>query len=345
MSDYDNNLFSIPLLKGRLGIYEKEPYNDAEQSLDGVHQYAARAEIDGFTQQERMIKDKRRTLDRAVWYSYQAARIKKLTDDTIIRALINPDKLKLDYDDKILSVGFEYGFKPGDIFEWIGTDTKWLICLQDMTELAYFRGDIRKCTHVIQWKDENDKIHSTYTAVRGPVETKVNFIQKYKTSFDIPNYSLHLLMPLNDETKSFFKRYSEFYLQGHDTCWRVEATDEISSPGVLEVTALEYYANKDEDDIQNGINDGLIVKPVDPNPQENLIEGETFIKVKKTYTYTYTGTEDSTWQIDQNNYPIVYTIDSENPKKIYLKWDYSYSGEFPLRYGSTEKLIVVESLF
>jgi hypothetical protein len=47
-----------------------------------------------------------------------------------------------------------------------------------MTELAYFRGDIRKCSYEIAWEDENGK-HSTYAAIRGPVETKINYIQKH----------------------------------------------------------------------------------------------------------------------------------------------------------------------
>jgi hypothetical protein len=43
-----------------------------------------------------MIKDKRRSLDRAVWYSYQAAQVLR-TDAEYrepVRALINPNKLK-----------------------------------------------------------------------------------------------------------------------------------------------------------------------------------------------------------------------------------------------------------
>ena len=44
-----------------------------------------------------------------------------------VRALINPNKLKQDYDDKIISIGYEFGFKVGDVFEWIGTKSHWLI--------------------------------------------------------------------------------------------------------------------------------------------------------------------------------------------------------------------------
>ena len=218
-----------------------------------------------------MIKDKRRSLDRAVWYSYQRAKVIKTdaTDRTPVRALINPNKLKMDYDDKIISVGYEYNFAPGTVFEWVGTGTYWIVQLQDLTELAYFRGDIRRCRYEINWEDENGK-HKTYAAVRGPVETKVNFIQKHGISIDTPNLSLNLYLPLNEDTKNYFKRYSKFYLKGDETCWRVETMDWISTPGILEIAAVEYYSNEFEDDVENGVVDGLIEEIKDPNPKVEI---------------------------------------------------------------------------
>jgi hypothetical protein len=44
-----------------------------------------------------MIADKRKSLKRALWYSYQGANVRKVVEnDTtdIVRALINPNKLK-----------------------------------------------------------------------------------------------------------------------------------------------------------------------------------------------------------------------------------------------------------
>lgn len=335
-------------MKGRLGVYEKKVYDSKKNSIEGVEDQQNRLEHHGGNrQQERMIRDKRRSLDRAVQYSYQAADIIKLGDEnqTPVRALINPDKLKLDYDDKILSVGYEYGFKPGDIFEWVGTNTRWIIKLQDLTELAYFRGDIRKCSYEIAWEDEEGK-HSTYAAIRGPVETKINFIQKHGISVDTPNYSLSILMPKNEDTLKYFKRYNKFYLQGDEVCWRVEAIDWISTPGILEVTAVEYYSNETEDDVKNGIVGGLIVKQENPNTleEERAILGETFIKVKKTYEYYYNGSEDGEWYVDKQ-YPVKITVDPDNKKKISLKWDSSYCGQFELSFGNYTKTIIAESLF
>lgn len=334
-------------MRGRLGACDKHTNVEATNVEGIADQHARIKQHGGSRQQERMIKDKRRSLDHAVKYSYQAAEIRKISDfeSQVAPALINPNKLKPDYDEKTLSIGFEYGIQCGDIFEWIGTNTHWLVYLQDMTELAYFRGDIRKCSYRVSWKDENGE-HVTYAAVRGPVETRINSQIKHGIVFDTPNYSLHLLMPKNEETLSYFKRYSKFYLNGDETCWRVEAIDWISIPGVLEITAVEYYANETEDDIKNGIVGGLIIEAENPNtPEEEAqIQGDTFIKVKKTYDYVFKGTIAREWFIDAN-VPVTLIPCPTDPRKVSVKWDNSFSGQFELHYGEFSKTIVVESLF
>ena len=66
------------LMQGRLGVYDKRPFNPNANSVSGVEdQYINLQQAGGNTQQERMIKDKRRSLDNAVWYSYQGAEVVK----------------------------------------------------------------------------------------------------------------------------------------------------------------------------------------------------------------------------------------------------------------------------
>ena len=335
-------------MKGRLGVYDKKPFNPHENSVEGVGEQAVKLrQAGGNMQQERMIKDKRRSLDSAVWFSYQGAKVLKTDaeDRKPVRALINPNKLKQDYDDKIISVGYEYDFAPGTVFEWIGTNTYWLVYLQDLTELAYFRGDIRKCSYEIKWEDEEGNLQKTYAAVRGPVETKINFIQKHGISVDSPNHSLNILMPKNEATLNYFKRYKKFYLQGDKTCWRVEATDWISMPGVLEIIAVEYFANEDEDNIEAGIVGGLIEEVKNPNDEnKDKILGEVFIKPKRAYEYEFEGTLKAEWVVEKDC-PVSIMINKDNPKKITLRWEQGYSGQFELYYGKYAKTIVVESLF
>lgn len=90
----------------------------------------------GIHQEDRMIKDKWRTLQKALLYSYQACTVQLVQKSTQVldatldavdpdmniypmcRALINPDKVKQDYDDKIISIDHINQYEPGDVFEW-----------------------------------------------------------------------------------------------------------------------------------------------------------------------------------------------------------------------------------
>lgn len=361
---------AIGLMSSRLGNIELPKYHHS--TVDGVKDMNVRlSAVGGFPQQIRMIRDKRHSLDQATKYSYQGALVKKYYPDNVelldgerdtppVRALINSDKLKQDYDDKIISIGFEYDFKCGDIFEWCNTNSYWLIYLQDLAELAYFRGNIRRCKYTIDWIDEDGNKQRTYAAIRGPIETKINYIQKHGISVDTPNYSLNILLPKSEEAVKYFTRYSKFYLSNlgepyKNTCWRVEAIDFIGADGIIEVNAVEYYSNSFEDDVENGLIGALKVDSVEETEQqETKIFGETFIRPKKEYCYYVKGHTAGTWHTS-NNVPVKIEqfIDENKNNSIKLKWTNSYSGQFDLwiedanitNQNIYKKTIVVESLF
>ena len=355
-----NNNKNIHLIGARFGDTMLPHYSpdSVEATYDMNERLLAAG---GFPQQNRMIRDKRHSLDQATKYSYQAALIKKclpheeIEEKMPVRALINPNKLKQDYDDKIVSIGFEHGFHSGDVFKWCNTGSYWLIYLQDLEELAYFRGQIRRCSYIIDWLDEDGNIQSTYAAIRGPVETKINFIEAHHRSIDVPNLSLNILMPKNEETMHKFVRYSKFYLQDADSpdnkiCWGVEATDSISTPGILEVVAVEYYGNETTDDIENGLVDAFVKVPEDPNPDNSekilFITGETFIKPKKEYTYSMGCKIKGEWYCKDKVPVKIEPFEDENGFTCAtVKWFSAYSGQFVLCFNNYEKTIVVESLF
>lgn len=330
---------SKQLMAARLGMFRSGETNVGNMST-------RLTQMGGFPQQNRMILGKFRSLKRALDASYQGAFITPVDADEIeqpedaIKALINPNKLKQDYDDKILSVSYEYGLEPGTVFKWINTNSYWIIYLQDLDELAYFRGDIRRCRYTIKWKDDEQQEHSVYVALTGPEETRIDNIQKQNISVDVPNHSINFLVTRNEDTLAFFTRYRELYLQEDQSiCWRIETLDSLSMPGIIQVTAVEYYRNPQAD--EDGIVDDQLLVPLG-NEDESGIRGDVSIKPKKEYMYI-TDQEISEWKIKEEKMPIKLTvIDSET---VVIKWLANYGGEFTLVADSLEKRITVESLF
>ena len=314
----------------------------------------------GINQEDRMIKDKWRTLQRVLKYSYQACSIQMVQQNTqvlnaeldqldptmsvypIVRALINPDKVKQDYDDKILSIDYSHGYKPGDVFEWCGTDTQWIIYTREITEDAYFRGEIRRCRYKIKFKDEQGNWCATWAAIRGPIETQINSIQKNQVRIDKPNLSLNILMPQNEKTLHAFDRYNKFLFAGK--AWQVEAPDSISMQGVIEINAEEYYINTETDDIENEIAGGLVIEAIE-EVIEGEIQGKTFITPKVAETYTV-DEPNGVWSVVEN-VPVI--ICPAGNQSVTITWNKVVSGQFTLQWTKgnkcLEKVVVAESLY
>ena len=97
-----NQNSAINLINSRLGNVNTPKYY--KNTVDGANEMAKRLHYDGgFAEQNRMIKEKRRTLDKATLYSYQGAWVKRQIYDfeptmegekeaPPVRALINPNK-------------------------------------------------------------------------------------------------------------------------------------------------------------------------------------------------------------------------------------------------------------
>lgn len=296
-------------------------------------------------QHDRMVKDKLRSLHRALLYSYQTAWIKKdgVEDADYVRALINPDKVKFDYDEKIVSVEYEHGLGPGDTFEWKNTGTHWIILKQEMTEVAYFRGNVRRCQELLITDPETGDKVSIWAAVRGPVETKLNTIQKAGLVANVPNMTLQLYIPKTEQNMRLFERYVTFEFGGR--FWQVTAPDTISTPGIIEIPAVEDYECHHSD---------LLVEVVDPNPPveeyEATIEGETFVKPLEQSIYTVTDyNPEIKWivELSSDNKDVEDAVEWEirEDGSIAITWISMVSGSYVLKYGELEKTIIVQSLF
>lgn len=314
----------------------------------------------GVKQEDRMIKDKYRTFLKTLQYSYQGCDVQLvqhhdtcLTNNPqeiecpVYRALINPDKVKQDYDDKILSIDYSTDFGPGDVFQWVGTKSYWLIYLQALTEDAYFRGEIRRCKYKIHFKDKAGEEKWTWAAIRGPVETQIESIQKNQICIDVPNLSLNILIPNNEITRSCFDRYFRFIFA--EKAWKVTAPDTISIKNVIELTAVEDYINEDTDDQKQELVDGLVIEKIDPNPPSEIeIHGPIFIKPKITETYEVDFLE-GCWSIKEKVPVYIEPIKDNGKNDIAITWNKPVSGQFTLVWTNGDltlkKVIVVESLF
>ena len=192
---------------------------------------------------ERLVEGKLRSMHAALENSYQAEWVifnKGTSHKRKFKALINPDKLKDDYDKKIISIDFEAGAKIGDVFYWERTNTYWMITLQHYEEEAYFRGSIQRCDYQL---DING--HKYWIYLRGPVETTTQWRQKHKIEINDLNYSLLMYIVKNEETLEFFSRHQIVSFDGHR--WKVAATDKYSSNGYIQVYLDEYFDNECEE--------------------------------------------------------------------------------------------------
>lgn len=234
----------------------------------------------GGNQQDRMNEDKLRSLKKAMLYSYQAATA-ILEDGREFRCLINPDKTKTEYRDKIISIPFAdvkvgdtttftnpdtgeviktsnpkrptgtmkmteaiepIGMKVGDTFEWKEDGTYWLVYLRYEEERAYFRAEIRNCDAEIEI---NGKKYRGY--LRGPDGDETLWRTKHNISWVDIDYHAILYITNNEETKDYFYRFKK--LKINDKPWEVQIVDAISNEGLIMVALKEDFSNELQDTI------------------------------------------------------------------------------------------------
>ena len=315
--------------------------------LNNLELFKKRAQAaDNDRQHNRMILDKKRSMHRALLYSYQAAWVKKDNDENAdyVRALMNPDKVKFDYDEKIISIDWEHNFVPGTTFEWgRGTNSHWIILKPEDTELAYLRANCRRCKYLVAIDPETHQEVGQWAAIRGPVETKINTIQKAGIVADVPNLSLDIYMADTEVNRRIFERYKRFEFDGR--YWKVQAPDFISTPGVFEIVALEdYECHSDELFLTTEETE----EPVPSNVNEILGEKEIVPLEPHLYSYKFVDT-DAEWYITlpatknkEIDDVLEYKIIGNQLKVI---WTSMKAGQFIIHYGDTEKTITVKSLF
>lgn len=293
--------------------------------------------VGGKNQQGRMNCDKAATLRKALLYSYQAATA-VLSDNREFRCLINPDKLKNDYDDKIISIPFEdiclnskrlgktninrqvVGMKAGDVFEWKENNSYWIVYLQRLEETAYFRAEIRRCRYEI---DINGKKYKVYT--RGPIEQTIDYYKVGSGVFNRMNYTLMLTITKDEYTDDFFHRFTKIKFLGKN--YEVQAIDGISTEGIIDIYLKEYFSNSILDEIQEEEKDTPIIDPLPEGSPEILGDSEVYPYDVKEFTIK--NLTDGQWAVNSNKVIIL----NKSESKVTIKITTGRSGKFILSYN------------
>lgn len=308
----------------------------------------------GVNQQDRMNQDKLRVLKKALLYSYQAATA-ILEDGREFRCLINPDKLKTSYDEKIISIPYEdiclnpefskrettsqgiesIDLLPGDVFTWKENNTKWLVYLKRYEETAYLRAEIRRCNYRIEI---NGSYYDVYA--KGPDETAIVWNKVKSTMWNNLNYNLTMYIKKDRKTENFFHRFSKIEL--NNMPWEVQAIDSMSLEGVIIVALRETYQNSIEKELEKENEECDIIErdgvtpyingPLEINPYDTIK-----YKVEKISEEELTGE----WKITGKRINIL----EENSSYIVFQENSGHQGEIEIKYkrkGKADLLLTVK---
>lgn len=285
--------------------------------MSGLDILNARLNYRGGIAEARFQKDKLNTLKKALLYSYQACTI-VLNDEREFRALINTDKVKGDYDDKIISIPYkdiclneefgsegktsqaeqEIGLKIGDVFLWKETNTHWIVYLEMIQEDAYFRAEIRRC-------DQQTEVNGTnyWTYIRGPQETSIVWNQKGGVEWNDLNYSLVMYITKDENTIDYFHRFTKVKINdetGSTKTWQVVSTNPYYGDGIIQVFLDEYFENTIKEAAEA---EEEAKKETETTPETIYISGAATVDAYSYNTYTI---ENSTYDDDSCMWVVYY---------------------------------------
>lgn len=288
--------------------------------------------------QDRLIRDKAWSLSKPLLYSYQAATA-ILSDSREFRCLINPNKLTLEEDDKIISIQFkdvclnhdtdlieDIPLKVGDIIQWKENQTYWLIYLQYLQEKAYFRGAMRLCNEEIMINDIPYRVY-----LRGPSEKNIEWIQESHSLFNELNYSLKMYISADENTKQNLKRFSIIKINNNP--WEVQTVDSITNQGILIVYLKEYFSQ--EIDIKSEDNFEI------PEPEDitkPYIKGEAILYPYDIKEYTIQNLSGGEWITGNDNISII----SSNDNRVTIEVTTGKSGKTKLIYRTPAEEVSVD---
>ena len=282
-------------------------------------------------------------------------RIKKLPK-LEFRCLMNPDKLTFDSDKKMVSVPFEdivlnaemagkaseglvtNPVKCGEVFTWKETDTRWIVTLRYLEELAYFRADVQKC---YPFPLDIDGKEYWFANIGENQET----LQWYKKRYDELNklnFTRMIYIKRDENTLNYFKRFAIVKMpniQGKLESWEVQAVSPNKNDDIITVYFKEYFENQYEEISQEA------QRQIEEYHELNE-DLEMYIYGDLKYTTKYV--ENATWEIRNQTVGLKFDIDAitdYDRTTVTIESLTGRSGEFDLYYNDKlEHHVIVKSI-
>ena len=287
-----------------------------------------------------------------------------VTAEPLFRCLINHDKLKVDYEDKIISIPFfqapidsdtpiETNFHNGTVFKWVHgnkqewtPDTYWIVYMQYSEETAYFRAEIRKADQeieIITVDEEGNETSTTYRGwMTGPNETSAIWNVKKGVVWNDMKYTKLLYITKDQDTLAFFQRFDRVIINGKP--WEVQAynqnystskTGEVNS-GIIRVALKETYLNTDEF-IKQKMKEETTETPIEDENTSPYIEGPTSAKPYSILTFTAKNfIENGDWTISNSSLAKIRQI-KNNTVTVEIVTGRSNSEGFYINYGNNQE--------
>lgn len=291
------------------------------------------------------------------------------------RCLINHDKLKVDYQDKVISIPFEQnsvsidpvsdnddlletGFHNGTVFKWVHgnkqewvPDTYWIVYMQYSEQTAYFRGQIRKADEeisIVIVNPDGSESQQTYRGwMTGPNETTALWNVKKGVVWNDLNYTKLLYITKDENTLAFFQRFDRIIINGKP--WEVVAynenygtTSSNNNTGIIRVALKETYTSTDQQirefNQEQETVESVILGPDVVSPYDEGIIYEA--KNAAAADWEVSLTEDAAGQLSDY---VSYTIDG-NKLTLSVVTTKAYRKGFNIKYGNLVKHITIKSL-
>lgn len=296
--------------------------------------------------------------------------------EPLFRCLINHDKLKVDYQDKIISIPFmqpplgqtepiETDFHNGTVFKWVHgnkeewtPDTYWIVYMQYSEETAYFRAEIRKADEeieIITIDDEGNENTVTYHGwMTGPNETTALWNTKKGVVWNDMNYTKLLYITKDEDTLAFFQRFDRIIINGKP--WQVQAYNESYSTnkrgdaetGIIRVALKETYTNTPQfvkETIQVLDKQQADKQAYDAAHIQGYIDGPAEAAPYDRLTYIAKNLDPAEWSISDSTLAKIVSI-SQDGKTVQVDVVTGFSNKkgFEISYGDLKLKVPIVSL-